>query len=166
MRKLFVSAGVLAAAIVLGLVTYAHADTWFVGIGTDTPLVPLHIAQDDVNIGSKNGQFMIGPSTTQTEGLTIGYASDRHLAWMQSGNYGTDPYRNLTLQPNEGKVGITTLTPTSRLTVNDGDLEVTVAPDWYYQYQGGIVLHAPDGHCARTKLGDDNSLVVTTITCP
>jgi hypothetical protein len=137
-----------------------------VGIGTDTPTVPLHVAYDDVNTGNSNGQVLIGPYSTLTEGLSIGYNSDGHYAWLQSGNYGV-AYHDLTLQPDQGNVGVKTITPTSRLTVNDGDVEVKVTDtSTYGSTPRGMILHAPDGHCARVNLTNGNSLSVTTVTCP
>jgi hypothetical protein len=138
-----------------------------VGIGTDTPQVPLHVAYDDVNTGNSNGQVLIGPYSTLTEGLSIGYNSSGQYAWLQSGNYGSNPYHALDLQPQEGKVGVDTSTPGSRLTVNNGDVEVKLTDTTSYGSTArGVILHAPDGHCARVNLGNDNSLGVTTLSCP
>lgn len=138
-----------------------------VGIGTDTPQVRLHVAYDNVNVGNSNGQVLIGPYTTLTEGLSIGYNSADHYGWLQSGNYGEDPYHNLILEPQQGNVGVMTDTPASRLTVNNGDVEVKVTDtNSYGSTPRGVILHAPDGHCARVNLTNANSLSVTTITCP
>ncbi len=136
------------------------ASNGHVGIGTDQPITPLHIAYDNVNVGTgPNAQVLIGGFTTQTEGLAIGWNSSDKYAWMQSGNYGDNPYRPLDLQPQSGNVGINRSDPGSRLTVSSGDVEVDT-------YSKGVVLHAPDGHCARLTLANDNSLNVSTITCP
>lgn len=163
MKKLWIPIAIL---LVLGAAVAVHANpSWWVGIGTSTPNAPLHVAEDDPNVGILNGQVVIGPSSELTEGLTIGYDSTDHYAWMQSGDYGV-AYYNMDLQPDEGNVGVGTPSPGSKLTVNNGDIEVKIASDWYYQDQGGLILHAPDGHCARIMLANDNSLTATTITCP
>jgi hypothetical protein len=163
MKKLWV---VLAVLIVLGVGAVAYANpSWWVGIGTSTPNAPLHVAVDDPSVGILNGQVVIGPASELTEGLTIGYDSSDHYAWMQSGDYGVS-YYNLDLQATSGNVGVNEAAPGSRLTVNNGDIEVKIDSDWYYQDQGGLILHAPDGHCARVMLANDNSLAATTITCP
>jgi len=138
---------------------YVDSGTGHVGIGTDQPRVPLHIAYDDINVGNSNGQVLIGGFTTQTEGLTIGWNSSDKYAWMQSGNYGSDPYRPLVLQAQSGNVGINHPSPGSRLTINNGDVEMNTIGK-------GVVLHAPDGHCARLTLTNSDTLNVTPITCP
>lgn len=157
--------GVIAVLIVATVAYASYADFYVasnghVGIGTDQPITPLHVAYDNVNVGTgPNAQVLIGGFTTQTEGLAIGWNSTYKYAWLQSGNYGDNPYDPLDLQPASGNVGINRSDPGSRLTVSSGDVEVDT-------YTRGVVLHAPDGHCARLKLANDNSLNVTTITCP
>jgi hypothetical protein len=164
MKKLWM---LLAVSMVLGLAAVAYANpSWWVGIGTTTPNSPLHVAVDAGSGGNLQGHILVGPASTLTEGLSIGYDSTDHYAWMQSGNYGSDPYHNIILQPQSGNVGVNTTTPGSRLTVYNGDIEIKIASDWYYQSQGGIILHAPDGHCARVMVANNNSLSATTITCP
>ena len=86
MKKVF---PLLAFVIVLGVAAVAFANpSWWVGIGTSTPAAPLHVAQDNLNVGNSNGQVLIGSASTPTEGLTIGYNDTDHFAWLQSGNYG------------------------------------------------------------------------------
>jgi hypothetical protein len=159
-----VALGLVAVLAFAGIAYASYADFFVatnghVGIGTDQPTVPLHVAYDDVNVGNSNGQVLIGGFTTQTEGLSIGWNSTDKYAWMQSGNYGSDPYRPLVLQAQSGNVGINDPTPGSRLTVNNGDVEL-------YTSGKGVVLHAPDGHCARLTLTNSDTLDVTPITCP
>lgn len=173
MWKRNVVIGLTLAVLACAGVAYASYSAFYVasnnnvGIGTDTPRVPLHVAYDDPNTGNSNGQVLIGPYSTLTEGLSIGYNSSDHYAWLQSGNYGDDPYKPLVLQPQAANVGIKINTPGSRLTVNDGDVEVVLTDtNSYGSTPRGLILHAADGHCARVNLANNNSLTVTTITCP
>jgi len=164
--KLWKSVLGLTAVFAFVAVAYASYADFFVasnghvGIGTDEPITALHVAYDNSNVGTgPNAQVLIGGFTTQTAGLAIGWNSTDRYAWLQSGNYGDDPYRPLDLQPVSGNVGIKHPNPGSRLTVHDGDVEVQTSGR-------GVVLHAPDGHCAKLTLANDNTLNVTTITCP
>lgn len=156
--------GVIAVLIVATVAYASYADFYVasnghVGIGTDQPITPLHVAYDNVNVGTgPNAQVLIGGFTTQTEGLGIGWNSSDKYAWLQAGSYGVS-YNPLDLQPASGNVGINNSAPGSKLTVSGGDVEVQTTSK-------GVVLHAPDGHCARLTLANDNSLGVSTITCP
>ena len=167
--KLVLGLTLMILASVAGI-SYASYSAFYVagngnvGLGTDTPNVPLHIAYDNVNTGNSNGQVLIGPYSAHSEGLSIGYNSADHYGWMQSGHYGV-AYYDLVLQRDQGNVGIRTDSPGSRLTVNDGDVEV-ITNTTYTSTQRGLILHAPDGHCARLTLNNNDTLAVTPITCP
>ena len=58
-----------------------------------------------------------------------------------------------------GNVGIGSTNPGSKVTVSGGDIYVSSSAQ-------GVILKAPDGHCARVTLSNANALVITTLTCP
>ena len=165
LRKLVLFGVVMMTALGLASATatwvpFVVSTTGKVGVGISEPVTPLHVALDNPNTGGVSGLISLTTLSNPTEGLQIGYNSADHFAWMQANEYGgSDPYKALDLQPESGNVGINTSTPGARLTVNNGDVYVNSS-------SRGLVLKAPDGHCSRIQLQNNDTLSVTPITCP
>lgn len=145
-----------------------------VGIGTEEPATALHIAQDNANRGNLAGQLYITREDDQRVGLSVGVTLDPEgdvdedvYSWLQSGHYkaGVTPYLPLMLNGDGGNVAVgrpANNRPPSKLSVYGGDVEIN--PSQYGDV--GLVLHSPNGSCARIGLADDYSLTVTPISCP
>lgn len=76
-----------------------------VGIGTDNPLLKLHV-QGDVTGGAYNqavGQIVISGETNTNKRLNIGFDTSTDKAFLQAGINGTG-YNDLLLNPNGGTV--------------------------------------------------------------
>lgn len=166
MRKFLV-----VCLVVLGVATIAGASAWFVGIGTETPLVPLHVAQDIFTHGNLGGQLLLSTETQQVKGLNMGFSvessSEEGFGWLQSGHYapGVTPYLPLMLNVDGGNVSVGSpedRQPSSKLTVYNGDVEIAASQQGSY----GVVMHSGSGNCARVLLEDDYTLSVVPINCP
>jgi hypothetical protein len=90
-----------------------------VGIGTDLPIVPLHVkgnvvTSEEMTGGSGNGMLILETKETQPEGsdvgrLTIGilpYHQNSNGNWLEGSSFISARTANLILQPNNKSVGI------------------------------------------------------------
>jgi len=177
-----------------GLLLFAGGDFIFqtAPTGTADTIAPLTTRMRILN----NGQVVIGGTTPSGAVLTVDAGSgaqaltltrsagsrvtltldgpDNFELESQGGGSGVD--RGLIIKRAEGGpdsegifitgaagyqgfVGIGSLQPRSRLTVSEGDIYVSSS-------SRGIILKAPDGHCARGTLENTNTLLWTTIPCP
>ena len=59
----------------------------------------------------------------------------------------------------DGKLGLGTETPASRLQVADGDVYIQ-------DINNGVIMKSPDGSCWRMTINNDGSVKTTSITCP
>jgi hypothetical protein len=91
--------------------------------------------------GSKAVNFLRGNSTAQMS-ASIGVD-------------GTNSY----FQIHGGNIGIGTTTPSSKLDVSGGDIEIE-------NIGSGIILKSPNGNCWRVTVDNTGNLVRTAITCP
>ena len=98
-----------------------------VGIGTESPLLKLHI-QGDVAGGSYNqisGQVVISGDTNTNKRLNIGFDTSTDKGFLQAGINGTG-YNDLLLNPNGGNVGIGVTGPSRALHIKSSN-ETTFA---------------------------------------
>jgi hypothetical protein len=98
-----------------------------VGIGTSSPTNRLHIGQDfGLSISGNWGlsQFAVRGTTNTNKGLFFGFDTTNNVGFLQSGEVGV-AFRNLTLNPNGGNVGIGTTSPSTRLEVAGGGITVS-----------------------------------------
>jgi hypothetical protein len=90
-----------------------------VGVGTTAPAVPLHVLGDNDYTSSTNltnSQLRISGATDPNMRLLLGFNTASIFGYVQATQVGT-AFRNLSLNPLGGNVGIGTATPANKLTV-------------------------------------------------
>jgi hypothetical protein len=102
------------------------ANNGYVGVGTDTPSFPLSLF-GSTSSGTYAQFAHIGTGNTSNDGFIVGVGSDSQGVILNRENTGIEFYTNnikRVLITNNGYVGIGTVNPDSRLTVN-GDIHAT-----------------------------------------
>ena len=107
-------------SLVLGSINGINSATASVnvGIGTTAPGAPLELRRDG-NVGSnwQTAQLRISGSSDPAMQLNLGYDTTSNLGVIQPGHAGF-AFKNLSLNPSGGNVGVGTVSPADRLDVN------------------------------------------------
>jgi len=149
-----------------------------VGIGLDTPLAKLHVVGgllssenanqlNGINVGFTGGTgqiLYVGATNTDYNGFEV--SDDSNIVTgrdLSTGsllrllaNDGVGNFEERVTFLNNGNVGIGTVTPSSLLTVDDGDIEVA-------NKNKGLILYSQDGTKYRITAADGGTLTVTAI---
>jgi hypothetical protein len=94
----------------------------FVGIGTTTPKTTLHVAGQSLWLTGGDGGGISGGGL----GLRLYMDNGSGLGYIWAYDYGTATYKNITIQPSGGQLGVGTTSPLMKLhvqgvtTANDG----------------------------------------------
>ena len=149
-----------------------------VGIGLDTPLSKLHVVGGILsteNANQLNG-INFGAASGGGQLLYMGTSSDDYNGFQVSDNENSITGRDLVTGSllrllandgsgnfeervtflNNGNVGIGTATPTSLLTVEDGDIEIT-------NKNNGLIVYSQDGTAWRVSVSDLGVVTATAV---
>lgn len=150
-------------------------DSGNVGIGTNTPIVKFQVsggsalAANDtfvstglIGISNTVGQFY----WADANGFTSGFGVEQITNKIRGGDPAEGASAILSINDfsdnvsvlinNSGNVGIGTSTPTSKLTVDSGDIEVVGDTN-------GLILESPDGTRYRVTVANGGTLTVTAV---
>lgn len=149
-----------------------------VGIGTSSPFAKLdvysnvvdgaaiNIAQEVVGVGAyymtmgdSEGQFKVDISDNASNNSRIQLTKAGNIVTNATSGYTFNLQGAYSVYYKADGVGIGTATPTSKLTVTGGDVEIT-------DIGSGVVMKSPDGTCWRLEVSNLGVVSATSIACP
>ena len=131
-----------------------------IGLGITSPGVKLvTVAQNysegpTLGSGAVGGQALLG--TNGLFGQYSGVSATTGHVWHQVQRNDSAVAYNMILQPSGGNIGIGTATPSSKLEVDGGDIEVDDSAS-------GLILKSPDGTRYRITVANGGTLSVAAV---
>jgi hypothetical protein len=107
--------------------------------------------------GTKYTDF--GQVHSSGSGLILRASSNEGIIKFMTGHNEINSSTERMRLTTDGKLGIGTETPESRLQVADGDVYIQ-------DINNGVIMKSPDGNCWRMTINNDGSVKTTSITCP
>jgi hypothetical protein len=137
---------IFMTAINSGIVNFPRN---YVGIGTSSPRASLHVNTVTGSAATEYAGLVVSATVSSSRGVNISYDVANDVGAIASVHNGV-AWKNLTLQPVDGNVGITTFSPLFKLSVsttfNAGGPFVISGPansNTYYDQGLGAYYHTP-----------------------